>query len=83
MGVDPDFAEIRSDVVVFPANTDRGQVCFNHDDDSIPCEASINGTITLDSNNQVEIVEPSSAIVTVQDDDCKAIFLCNSITITT
>ena len=77
MGVDPDFAEIRSDIFRFPANTTRSQACFNHEDDDIPCEASINGTITLDDNNQVEVVEPSSAIVTIQDDDCKAIFSCN------
>ena len=75
MGVDPDFAEIRSDILQFPANSDRSQVCFNHEDDSTPCEANINGTIRLNDNSQVEIIEPSSAIVTIQDDDCKALFL--------
>lgn len=65
------LSDTRSNILLFDANSDRAQLCFPHEDDLIPCEASINGTLTLNDNSEVAIVEPYVALVTVQDDDCK------------
>ena len=64
-------SDTRSDFLTFPANSATAQLCFRHMNDTVPCESSINGTVRLNDNSGVEIVEPSSALVIIQDDDRK------------
>lgn len=64
----------RSDFLYFSASSRTVQLCFPHTDDSIPCEDDIIGTLRLLNNSGVNLGNPSSAAVTIQDDDCELLF---------
>ena len=70
-GIGDGLASTRSGILQFGANSTTSQLCFPHTDDDIPCEANITGTVRLNNNSAVAIGEPASALVTIQDDDCK------------
>lgn len=60
----------RISTAFFQNAADTAQLCVPNSDDRTPCEANITGRVTLISiENLIEIGEPSSAHVIVQDDD--------------
>ena len=46
-------------------------LCFPHIDDDIACESDIVGTVRLINSSAVLVIEPSTATVTIKDDDRK------------
>ena len=69
----------RTSTAFFQDAADTAELCVPNSDDRTPCEADITGIVTLISvENLIEIGEPSSAQVIVQDDDCKWLN-CNKI----
>ena len=65
----------RQGSVRFLAESATKMLCFPHIDDDLPCEADIVGTIRLINSSAVLVVEPSTATVTIKDDDRKCIKL--------
>lgn len=64
-------SSVRTDQLYFSSSSDRTPLCISHQDDTTPCEPSITGTITLTGSSSVDIGQPSSAQVIIDDDDCK------------
>lgn len=46
-------------------------LCFPHIDDDLACESDIVGTVRLNNSSAVLVIEPSTATVTIKDDDRK------------
>ena len=65
------IADTRQDTFTFPANSTQELLCIPHEDDESICEEEITGTIELDRNGAVQVSDPHSATVTIQDDDSK------------
>ena len=61
---------LSSSVQILP-NSSYAELCFVHSDDNITCEAPIIGNVRLLSSPVVAVGNPSSAQVTVMDDDGK------------
>lgn len=62
---------VRTDQLFFESDFDRTEICVDFEDDTIPCEGDITGTVRLTGSPSVAIGEPRSATVTIQDDDCE------------
>ena len=52
-------------------NTSFAQLCFSHRDDNITCEAPITGNVQLLGSPIVALGNPSTAQITIMDDDGK------------
>ncbi len=59
----------------FRAGSSVSNLCFSHMDDDIACEPDIIGHIRLINSSAVIVVEPSIAMVTIEDDDRKFAYL--------
>ncbi len=59
----------RSSSIHFPATSRTAQLCFPHNNDNIPCERDITGTLRLINSTAVRVREPASAHITIRDDD--------------
>ena len=52
-------------------NSSITRLCFNHPDDEVMCEAPVVGNVRLLRSPQISLSEPSTAMVTIMDDDGK------------
>ena len=59
--------------LTFPANSGAERLCITHSDDIITCEDEISGFIQLSGNTVVTVVDPHTASVTIQDNDCMSL----------
>lgn len=64
-------SQVRTDQLFFSRDSNTAQLCISHEDDTIPCEPNVTGTVRLTGSSSVDIGQPNSAIVTIQDDDCE------------
>lgn len=62
---------VRTDQLFFSRDSNTAQFCIHHEDNTIPCEPNVTGAVHLTGSSSVDIGQPSSAIVTIQDDDCE------------
>lgn len=62
---------VRTDQLFFSRVSNTAQFCILHKDNTIPCEPNVTGAVHLTGSSSVDIGQPSSAIVTIQDDDCE------------
>ncbi len=72
----------RQDTLTFFPNSDEEQLCILHKDDDFVCEEDITGRIQIEGSPAVEVTDPHSVTVTIQDDDGKNfIFYMNQLPI--